>query len=58
VLDFVERQTTLNEKHQQVIEKISGLVNQSTTVVVLGRDNRFGALLSDFLENLVQSLIE
>jgi len=41
-----------------MIEKVGSFFNQSTTIVILGRDDCLGAFFSYFFENLVQSLIK
>src|SRR5260370_40006284 len=41
-----------------MVKQIGRLSNQCRTVFILGRDDCLGAFLSDFFENLVQSLVE
>src|SRR4026209_1187761 len=54
----VQIHSTRDEHYEQVVEEVCRLADQLLRIVVLGRDDPFGRLLTDLFENLIETFIE
>src|SRR5687768_10631048 len=54
----VETLATRDQQHQQVVDQIRDFAGEQFAIVVLRGDDRFRGFLADFLQYLIEALLE
>ena len=56
--DFFHRDARLHHQHQHMVSQVADLIDGLGLVLFFSRNDDLGALLADFLKNLIQTLFE